>query len=220
MEFKFSNWNVDLIQEPNALMKKIKSFKLKGRKIKSIRIVGLCYGLIDSLEEEIYIKTNSQEESDIQNFKDEYEFNRIIEIDEPIIIEFEDGDRFEIDFSEGSTLKIGLNSLPYDIEPGININNLDGNVIFSNCIGQKIIGTQVDVQDEFELTYEFTGSSGSELPSDRQEYFISAFRIYLDNQLSICFKSWYDYGHVYIEKFAKIEKITWNELKNGISRFD
>ena len=55
MEFNFREWNVPLIQEPNELMKKLKELNIKGKKIISIRCVGLCYNLgEDRLEDKAY----------------------------------------------------------------------------------------------------------------------------------------------------------------------
>ena len=146
----------------------------------------------------------------------DYEFKRIIEIDEPIIITFEDDDRLEIDYSEGSSIKIGLNSLPENVESKGFINNLDGNVMFSNCIGKTVIGFQVSMQDDYELTWDFTGSYGIELP-ENQDAYISEFRILLSNSVSIVFKNFYDYGHVWTEDWmVDVSTIKWEELKKGI----
>ena len=216
MEFNFNEWKVDLIQEPNVLLKTLKEFNIKGKKIKNIRILGNVFDLIDGLEEEIYKKTENQHDSDVENFKDDYEFKRIVEIDDPIIITFEDNDRLEIDYSEGSSIKIGLNSLPENIESKNFINNLDGNVMFSNCIGKSIIGFQVSMQDDYELTWDFTGSYGIELP-ENQDAYISEFRILLSDSVSIVFKNFYDYGHVWTEDWlVDISTIKWEELKKGI----
>ena len=216
MEFNFNEWKVDLIQEPNVLLKTLKEFNIKGKKIKNIRILGNVFDLIDGLEEEIYKKTENKNDSDVENFKDDYEFKRIVEIDDPIIITFEDNDRLEIDYSEGSSIKIGLNSLPENIESKNFINNLDGNVMFSNCIGKSIIGFQVSMQDDYELTWDFTGSYGIELP-ENQDAYISEFRILLSDSVSIVFKNFYDYGHVWTEDWlVDISTIKWEELKKGI----
>lgn len=216
MEFVYNEWKADLIQEPSVLLKKLKEFNIKGKIIKDIRILGNVFDLIDGLEEEIYKKTENQHDSDLGNFKDDYEFKRIIEIDEPIIITFEDNDRLEIDYSEGSSVKIGLNTLPENIESKKFVNNLDGNVIFSNCIGKKIIGFQVSMQDDYELTWDFTGSYGIDLP-ENQEAYISEFRILLSDAVSIVFKNFYDYGHVWTEDWmVDVSTIKWEELKKEI----
>ena len=218
MEYNWYEWKADVIQEPIALMNKLKSFNIKNKKIKSIRILGLAYDLLDDLEEVIYKQTNSQEESDLKNFKDEYEFNRIVEVDEPIIIEFEDGNRVEILFSDGGTVKIGLNSLPEDITWGTNEANVDGNVIFSNCLGKMVTGFSVEIEDEIELDWEFTGAHGLDL-DENQELYIGRFQILLTDGLALNFQSWIDFGHVWVQEWRyHRSKIKWEELKKGISK--
>ncbi len=214
MQYNFNEWNVDLIQEPNELLKKLKEFNLKGKIIKNIKIVGHCYDAIQTLEEIMYQKYED-ERAEVKNFKDDYEFDRDIQYDDPIIIEFEDGDKFEIEYSEGGTLKIGLNSLPDNIEPSCNYNNVDGNVIFSNLIGQEIIGYEIGMQDEFELTYDFTGSYGIKEPEDQSSY-ISFFKIILTNGLRIYFSNDFDYGYMVVKEWNENSKIKWGELKKGI----
>lgn len=214
MEYHFNDWNVELIQEPNKLLERIKEFNLKGKKIKSINIIGHCYDVIENFEEYIYLKRD-KENSDIDTFKDDDEFERVIQYDDPIIIEFEDGNKFEIDYGEGSSLKIGLNSLPNNIECGCNNHNLDGNVMFSNVIGQSIIGFEVGMQDNFELTYEYTGSFGIEAPENQNSY-ISFFKIILTNGLRIYFSNYFDYGYMAIKEWDKTSKIKWKDAKKGI----
>lgn len=214
MQYNFNNWNVDLIQEPNKLLKKLTEFNLKGKKIKSIRIVGYCYDISEQLDNTAYQKYGD-EVAKIENFKDDYKFTRNIQFDNPIIIEFENGDKFEIDYSEGSSLKIGLNSLPDNIEPSCNYNNIDGNVIFSNLINQEIIGYEIGMQDDFELTYDFTGSYGIKEPKGQESY-ISFLKIILTNGLRIYFTNDYDYGYMAVKEWDKDTEIKWEELKQGI----
>lgn len=45
MEYKFNDWNFELIQELNLLLNKLKELNLKGRTIKSVNIVGHGYAL-------------------------------------------------------------------------------------------------------------------------------------------------------------------------------
>ncbi len=228
MDYSFRKWNVETIQEPNKLLLKLKSFNLKGKKIKNIKIIGLCYNLAE--DETIdkafkYLEETNDGEIDIElneydDIPDEVLFNRYAQIDEPIIIEFENGDKLEIDYCDGSSLKIGKNSLPNDINYGCNMPNMDGNILFSNCIDKEILGYEVSMQDEFELTYDFTGSHGIDYPEEnKQESFISSFKIILTNQLSIEFSNFFDYGEVMIiENKNDYSKIKWSDLKKGIKR--
>ena len=59
-------------------------------------------------------------------------------------------------------------------------------------------------------------SYGIELP-ENQDAYISEFRILLSDSVSIVFKNFYDYGHVWTEDWlVDISTIKWEELKKGI----
>ena len=224
MDYRFAKWDVQIIQEPNELMKELKKLNLIGKKIKSIRCVGLCYNLREDIIEEktyeYYEKrqvSKLDEISEYNNIPADTPFLRYVQIDEPIIFYFEDGDRLEIDFSEGSSLKLGKNSLPEDIEFGTNYPNIDANVIFSNCIGKEISYFEVSMSSE--LISEFTGSRGIEKPINQDSY-ISSFRIYLTEWIYIEFNSFFDYGEVAIYEEYKESQILWKDLKKGIIRIN
>ena len=218
MIYNFNEWKVPIIQEPNELMKKLKEFNLIEKKITSIRCIGLCYDLTeDGIEDRAY---NYYENKNVENLYEisNYDsipldtlFSRSIQIDEPIIFYFDNGDRLEIDYSEASSLKIGKNSLPKDIQYGTNMPNVNMNILFSNCINKEIIGFEVSMSDE--LSDDFTGSHGISEPENQMSY-ISSFTIKLDGWISIKLNNFFDYGSVWGEGYNKAEEnITWEELK-------
>ena len=204
MEYSYLKWDVEQIQDPVRLMEVLKSLDIKNKKIKNVKIVGCAYNLEETLD--VYKEFHADKEL----------FVRYVELGEPFIIEFEDGTTFEIDYSEGSTLKLGINSLPKDLVSPVAPNNVDGNIMFSNIIGEEIIGYTVDMTDEFELGWDFTGSYGIELDENQPAY-ISRIKIHLTNQLTINFINYYDYGAVFVnDANHHMTKIKWEELKKGI----
>lgn len=222
MEFSFNKWNVPLIQESNELMERLKELDIKGKNITSIRCVGLCYNLSeDMIEDQAYAYyekekiENYEELSNYENILPDTPFTRYVEIDEPIIIYFDNGDRLEIDFSEASSLKIGKNSLPENVKFSTNAPNADINIVFSNCIGKEIKGFEVIMSDE--LYSDYTGSQGIPEPKNQDSY-ISMFRILLEEDVYIEFNSFFDYGEVAVFQYGKSE-ILWKDLKNGIKKW-
>ena len=202
MEYDFTKWDVDLIQDPNKLLKKLKELDIKNKTIKSIKTVGYCF--------------NFEQMSPI--FRDNESFSRYIQIDDPLIIGFEDGTKFEIDYSEGSTLKIGCNSLPDDIKSSVSEPNIDCNVMFSNCIGKEIIGYSVEITDDCYLGFDFTGSYGIEL-DENQDSYISCLKIHLSDQLTLNYTNYHDYGEVWVtDSYNHTSKIKWGELKTGYKK--
>lgn len=221
MEFDFNKWNVPLIQEPNELMQKLKELNIIGRRIVKIRCVGLCYNFTkDSIEDSAYNYykekniENLQEISAYDNIPNETMFYRYVMIDGPIILYLDNGDRLEIDYSEGSSLKIGKNSLPENIECGINLPNTDMDVVFSICLEKEIKGFEVCMTDY--LIDEFTASWGMPMP-EKQNAYITSLKINLNDGIYLNFYSFYDYGEVEVKQRKNEDaKISWEELKKGI----
>lgn len=221
MEFNFNKWNVPLIQEPNELLQKLKELNIIGRKIVKIKCVGLCYNFTeDSIEDSAYSFyqekniENLQEISDYDNIPNTTMFYRYVRIDEPIVFYFDNGDRLEVDYCEASSLKIGKNSLPEDIECGINLPNTDMNVVFSNCLEKEIKGFEVCMTDY--LIDEFTASWGMPMP-EKQNAYITSLKINLNDGIYLNFYSFYDYGEVEVKQRKNEDaKISWEELKKGI----
>ena len=218
--YDFDSWDVPIIQEPEELMAKLKEFEVKGRKIEAIKCIGLCYNLTeDNIEDEAYTyykehgSENFEIKSNYENIPLDTPYIRCVEIDEPIIIYLDNGDRLEIDYDEASSLKIGKNTLPEDLQFGINPPNADVNSIFSNCLQKSIIGFKVEMSDE--LYDDFTYSHGISEPINQKSY-ISNFKIYLEDNLHIEFSSFYDYGEVEIYEGSNKSTILWKDLKKGI----
>ena len=202
MKFEFNKWDVELIQDPIRLMNKLKELNIKDKTIKNIRILGF----VDKIGNSPY---------DIENVENDKQDNylRKLIIDDPVIIEFTDGDRLEIDYTEGSSIKIGLNSLPKNIV-GNTFDQVDGSIFFSNCINKKIVGFSVEMEDG-EHSFDFTGSYGIEL-DDEQEFYIVNFRLILTECYSLLFNSHYDYGVVSALECSSVTSISKKDLLKSI----
>lgn len=195
--YSFENWNVDLIQKPEILEKKLSEMQLVGKKIKNIRSVGALYDME-------YICLEESEDDD--------SIKEMIKIDEPIVITFEDNERLEIDFSETSSLKIGINALPQHISWGINPCNVDLNVFFQQLIG-KII-EKIEVTASLDYSGNFTKSY--EIPEPKAAPYINEIIFYLENNYKMVFNSNFDYGEVSLYHEDKIIETKFENIKKGI----
>lgn len=225
MEFSFPKWDVKLIQKPEELMKVLKSFKFTDKRIVKISCIGHCFNFEEEeIEESAYLYYENDKKvidlhkiSSYENIPDDTSFGRWVEIDEPIIFEFETGERLEIDYSEGSTVKVGLNSISDEILSDYQNNktNADLNIVFSNCIGQMVEGFDIVMQDRYPI---FTGSYGIEL-SEHLSSYIGGIEIRLYSGDCILINSWHSFCHVaYNERpdcFSST--ILWKDLKKGIN---
>ncbi len=149
--FSSREWSAPYIADPDEIKMRIASFKLEGRTINSMRFIGLCYRHRRDLIEECAYAALKQMDADDWLRLSEYEnippalpFDRSAEIDEPLLIRFGDGDVFEIETPEDPEFRFSMNCIPWDIRAGINHPNLDANIIFSPCLGKKIIAVEVN----------------------------------------------------------------------------
>ncbi len=204
-EFSFWEWSAPILQTHDEIISKIRELNLTGRKIKAVHCVGMAYNWSDDeLGERIYRKLEDmtpEQRSTLPNpcpyLPEGIHLTRWIEIDEPFLIEFEDGDILAIDYSEGSSVRMELNTIPKGISHGTNRPTIHANKLFSDIIGKEISSVEVTTSP---TEPEFTGSCG--LTLDEQASYIVGLRIryrggninYIHN--SLYFTSYVDYGIV------------------------
>lgn len=191
IEFDWHKWNAKIIQKPEELNKKIKELDIFNKPITEMKTPSFIYNF------EFGIQEKEQQEC-------------LIEIDRPLIIMFEDNSQLEIDFSEASSLKLGYNSLPNNLN--CSKCQVELNKYFSKCVGNKIIDFDILTTKEYD-DLDFTGSYGIEDPYGK-ELFIKQLKLILQNNLTIVFEPYYDYGQVYLEDTNGIVKeITYDKMK-------
>lgn len=220
--YSWHTWSAEILQAPEEVYARFEQLNLLNKRISKIRAVGLGYNLRDN-----YLEDDSEEDYGIDDtdcsapgmeglpHSCERTIPCTVEIDEPIILIFEDGDRLEIDFSEGSSIRIGTNSIPIDIKPGVNQNNFDATQFFSCCVGQPIVGFEVKNTAKLPI---FTGSYGMRLAA-LPEYIDSVWLV-LENSTKLKFEAWIDYGAVSAtdENGAPLE-ISVCELKKQLAEY-
>lgn len=184
---------------------------LIGRKVKRMRFVGLCYDLTDEgIEDYVYNslskdmdEADRQEKSNFENIDDSVKIERSAEVDEPLLIEFEDGNRLEICTIMSHNFILSKNYIPWDIEAYINLPNIDANVLFFPLLSATI--TSVDI-----------------VPNDVAPNTVSGIVLWFDNGLGLhfydcCFEDCLDYCHInLISKNNEQTYITFGELKKGM----
>lgn len=149
--FSSREWSAPIMVSPKEIRERIDGFALCGRKIKRMRMIGLsyqhsrhwveaaAYRQLEHLPEE-----ERQRKSDYINILPDMGFNRCAEIDEPLLIEFEDGDVFEIDTPQEPEFRMSMNCIPWQINAGTNAPNADADILFSPCIGQTVVSVEVN----------------------------------------------------------------------------
>ena len=149
-EFSACEWSAPTMVAPDEIKSRLDSFHLCGRVIKHIRFVGHSfYHTRDWIEEAAYSQLNGNSEEERQllssygNIDSNMLFARAAQIDEPLVFEFEDNDRFEIDTPQAPEFRMSMNCLPRWIESSYGIPNIEAENLFAPCIGQMISSVNV-----------------------------------------------------------------------------
>lgn len=208
-------WNPIIVKDYKLLLKKLEDFDIKGKKIKDIRALGCCYNYAyDRIEDIAYNILNSEGNpeyeklSEFKNIPSDIQYSRLIEVDEPVIITFDDGTQLEIEFSyPPDEVKISKNKIgKFDIF-NTNYPNIDLNILFSNCLNETLEDIIV------ELT---TDSTYFGIPIKKQDIYMKNIIFKLTNGLSIVFTIWADFGVVSVKQYEEYSKIEFKDLKKGI----
>ncbi len=193
-EFDFWTWSAPILQTPEEVVHKVHELKLLGRIIKDIRAIGHFYDIEHSDWFQDIFEAIQQGND---NLLATLEFPCYITIDEPLLIQFEDDDILGIDFSEGSSIRMDLNTLPWDISG--DRRNFHANQMFKDIIGREI----EDVYVTSSLNPPtFTGSHGMDLdnqPSYVHKILFNCGRkrnTHTTDWKQLTFKAWFDYGAV------------------------
>lgn len=232
--FSESEWSAPTMVDVAEITDKVNSFNLAGRKIKDIRFVGHCYNLTrDWIEERAYSSLESlpeeerQKKSNYANILPETLYLRFAEIDEPLLIKFDDetdsddifydGDTLEVDTPQQPEFRLSMNCIPWGINAETNSRNAEAKLLFAPCIGHCIkdieISTYItEVDPMFHEPFD-SKHSKRELVSD--------ITIWLDNEIGICIEGFIDLCHVYcIDKNRNILTISFSELTKALFNWE
>jgi len=219
--FQDYQWTAPLIQNPDQLEEYLRAKSIVGRTIKGFRAIGYGYNLVTGdIEDQVYRRLNGtlpdhelHAASNYDNIDPAFPIYRHAELSEPFIIVFSDGDRLEINFNGDSEVHIGLNSIPFEIKPGTNLNNFDANILFSCCIGCKIQAIEIIRRDS---PHDGWPSMYGEEWKKQQE-FIDKIILRLNDGNGLCFEALFDFGDVYVEDSNnKLITIPFDELQPGL----
>lgn len=218
--FSSQEWSAPTMVSPEAIKDLIASFNLEGRIIRRMRMIGLAYNLTrDWIEERAYNYFSNLDEKDRQN-KSEYvcippevPYSRYAEIDEPFMIEFEDGDTFAIDTPQQPEFRMSMNCIPWEIKAGANLPNVEADILFSPCIGRRIKTVEVK-------TYVTDEDPMARIPFDEQKSkrcLVSGIVLRFEDGTGLLFEGWIDFCHVvYIDQENNSGLITFDQLQHAL----
>lgn len=218
--FSAKEWSADVITS-KKLRENIDRYELCGRKIKQIKLIGLSYYLTRNwIESAAYNQLEHlpeeerQVKSEYKNIDPDMKFCRYSEIDEPILIEFEDGDVLEIEAPCDNKFRVSMNRIPFYINAGTNQPNVNSDILFSPCIGQTIASVEINCYiplGQMELFQE---------ENDEKEI-VDNIIIRLENGMGLLIRGVDDYCEVdCIDGDNKDTYISFSELKKALFNWE
>lgn len=227
-KFSFWEWSAPILQKPEEAVQKLKELHLEGRVVKDIIAVGMGYGwTADNIlemrcpREHKYAFVEKFFSDAERLLASDFQFRCAATVDEPLLIVFEDGDVLGISFDEGSSVRMELNTIPVDIEPGINRKNFHANRLFQNLIGKTILKTWVTATS---VEPDFTWSHGLDL--EEQLFYIDCIKmIFQDrekmwNRNTLQFSAWIDYGEIELrDRYDEVATISAAQVRQVVDGY-
>ncbi len=222
--FSGKEWSAPMLKSAEMIKKELDKMQLVGKQIRRMKMIGLSYYLTrDWIEDVAYSrlshlpKDERQYQSNYKNIPPDMEFLRYSDIDEPFLIEFEDGDVFEIDTPQDPYYRFSMNRIPWGIGSGANSPNVDANGLFSVCIGKRIKEVEV-------TTYKTDKDpmSGEPFDDKNTEYeFVSRIVLWLENDVGIRIHPVFDYCRIScIDKNNECISIYFKKLKETLFNYE
>lgn len=224
-EFSDDQWSAPYMDDKDEISDLMKSFKLEGRKIKDLHFVAYAYNLSRRwIEEYVFNSLEGGSEADRQKYSEysnitpNFPFLRYAEIDEPLLIKFEDEDRFEISASRESIFRMSMNCIPWGIDPdpGGNEYNAEASVVFDTCIGKIIDRVEVKTHHTSEEPMTFRKFSDG-----KERELVSSITLWLNDDTGICIEPRYDYFYItLIDHNWEAITIPFKKLKDGLYNWE
>ncbi len=218
--FSEEEWSAPKILSPVEARKLIDSFSLCGRKISRIRLIGYSYahnpGYIEDILYEDLTEADRELLPDYPHIDQEIQFSRFASrIDEPMLVEFEDGDTFEIEVYEWPDFhaRMSMNCIPWKIGARVLPPNVDAQILFSSCIGLAIKAVEVNTYKPGKESFELESFKD---PADEQEI-ISDITLRFENGTGLLISGLGDFCEVWcIDAQDKTSNISFSELRQGL----
>lgn len=196
-EFSGNVWSTPVLISPEELKNRLRGCRLEGRTIADIKLVGYCYSLsYYVLESKVVIESDEYDDNyDSVGMEIDYDepLTMLAEIDEPILIRFEDGDVLELLEECDGEHRVSMNSIPWSIKAGINRSNVDAAVLFNDCIGRTITAVEfyTEKYDEKDNIWKAVNTAEYE-----GEEYVTDIVLRLDDGNALKIYGWIDFCHV------------------------
>ena len=223
--FSSSEWSAPTMVSAEEINNRISSFNLVGRKIKALRMIGLSYWLRrDWIEDAAYNSLPKDMPEEERQLKSNYDnisssliLSRYSQIDEPLLVKFEDDDVFEIDTPQVPEFRFSMNCIPWFIDAGTNAPNVDANILFAPCVGPRIESVSVDT-----YTSDIDPMFNSPIEEDGTKHeMVSRIVLWLDGDIGLSISGWVDFCEIScIDRNNNVLPISFGELKPALFNWE
>lgn len=218
VEFDFSSWNALETSDADSLRKRINGMQLVGRTIKDIRFISHVYDidevcLMDKLgfASERYLNRSLDWFPQLADIDDSYPYPLHIQMDDPVLIRFEDGDQYEIETSRAGVFNANMNSIPWDADGTMCWQNVNPSILLDFCIGGKIEDVTVNEWNPDENKERRIIADVTIKISKDEHIYNMVFESYYDDYMLLTVKN--DDGFVIHCSFKKLLKSMYKNVK-------
>ena len=212
-EFDWARWSAKSVSGVTEIRSLLDSFHLVGRKIWNVWTTSHDYlNDKDGLENAVYAdlkeraglsEYRAQTGSSIHALARHAKIPRRMEIDEPLVLEFDSRETFEMDVEIAPTYRISMNRIPLRLLEG-KFGNINPGTMFSPVLGRTIISVELSTIPE----------GGPEDDS------VESVLLRLDNRNTLEIRGFYDYLEVYLlDSTGKPRHASIESLRKGFFNY-
>lgn len=214
--FDSAHWTAKRYVTAEEVRSALESFRLVGREIWALHTPSSDYihRVEDILgETERYVQGEDEDSrSNIAAYAylpNKTKIERKMEIDMPLVIEFNGGDTFEIDIDMAPAYYLSMNHIPVEVakNAGIGVNPSE---MFSDTVGKKIAA--VDLETERCDTHPCFGGK-----LEKETEIVTAIFLRFENGSCLRLSGFYDFLEVAsLDRNGETKQASWETIRDGV----
>ena len=218
--YDYWEWSAPILHTPEELKRYIEKFNIIGKEVYDIKVLGhSLYHSTNWVEDTAYRsltdlpENERQRMSEYRNIPDDIKYPRMATIDEVILIMLDDGNVLALEMVDYSKVRVGLNEIPWDINPKYDNVNVDLGELFSHVIYEEIADIEIiEKETEGSVLYDRDGNA-----LEPQEHFIDGIFIHFENGFKLGISMCMDWCEVYcVDDTNEVQEILFRDLRNGL----
>ena len=212
--FSDKAWSAPVLVSPIKVKLRLSSYGLENRNIADIKLIGCCYCLdfcglgVYDLEKKL-LKSTDASGGTCKEIDYDAPMPMLVEIDEPMLIKFTDGDVLELITVTDGEHRVSMNCIPWEIRFGVNHPSVDAAKLFKDCLGRTITSVEFHT-----AKYSERDDTYSVLETEYEgEDYVTDFILRFDDGNGMKFYGCGDFGYVaYVDSDNCVIKKPFNEI--------